>query len=128
MPGMMKAKRQPRYWPTMPVTSADERDAEIAPDAVQPHLAAEPVGIGHDHRGADGMIDRREQPIDSNAAAELEPCLPTRPTAIIEAPMPTKKITIMWRRLQRSPLTSLSTASRAEGDEARGGVRANSSE
>ena len=27
----------------------------------------------------------------------------TKPTAIIEAPMPAKKITIMWRRLQRSP-------------------------
>ena len=37
------------------------RHAEIAPDAVEAHLAAEPVGIGHDHRGADGMIDRREQ-------------------------------------------------------------------
>jgi hypothetical protein len=37
------------------------RHAKIAPDAIEAHLAAEPIGIGHDHRGADGMIDRREQ-------------------------------------------------------------------
>ncbi len=41
-------------------------------------------------------------PIDSSAAPSSSRVL-TRPTAIIEAPMPIKKITIMWRRLQRSP-------------------------
>ncbi|MEY9619667.1 hypothetical protein ABH982_003124 [Bradyrhizobium ottawaense] len=46
-------------------------NAEIAPDAVDAHLAAEPVGIRHDHGGADGMIDRGEDADGEQRGAEL---------------------------------------------------------
>ena len=41
-------------------------------------------------------------PIDNSAAPSCSGVC-TKPTAIIDSPMPMKKITIMWRRLQRSP-------------------------
>ncbi|MET4771091.1 hypothetical protein ABIA28_003305 [Bradyrhizobium elkanii] len=47
-------------------------DAEIAPDAVDPHLGAELLGIGHDHRGADRMIDRGEDADRQQRGAELQ--------------------------------------------------------
>ena len=47
-------------------------------------------------------------PIESSAAPSCSGVC-TSPTAIIEAPMPTKKITIMWRRLQRSPSQPVSS-------------------
>jgi len=46
--------------------------AEIAPDAVQAHLAAEPVRIGHDHRSADRMIDRGEKADRQQRRAKLQ--------------------------------------------------------
>ena len=48
------------------------RHTEIAPDPVQPHLAAEPVGIGDDHRGPDRVIDRGEDADRKQRGAELQ--------------------------------------------------------
>jgi hypothetical protein len=46
--------------------------AEISPYAVDAHLAAELVGIGHDHGGADRMIDRCKQSNREQRDAQLQ--------------------------------------------------------
>ncbi len=58
--------------PDHPGNQRRRRHAEIAPDAIEAHLAAEPVGVGHDHGGADRMIDRREQADREQGRAELQ--------------------------------------------------------
>ncbi|MGY4451306.1 hypothetical protein ACVWZR_005966 [Bradyrhizobium sp. i1.3.1] len=45
----------------------------------------------------------------ANSAAPSCAGVCTKPTEIMEAPMPTKKISIMWRRLQRSPSQPVSS-------------------
>ncbi|MGY3368539.1 hypothetical protein ACVWZL_005664 [Bradyrhizobium sp. GM2.4] len=53
------------------MTSADEATPRLPADAVDAHLAAEPVSVGDDHGSADGMIDRGKNADREQRRAEL---------------------------------------------------------
>ena len=98
------------------------RHAEIAPDAVQAHLAAELVGIGHDHRGADRMVDRGEQADRQQRRAQLQRRLHQADRDHRGADAGKED----HHHVAAAPAVAEPAGdqrARAEGDEARGGVR-----
>ena len=98
------------------------RHAEIAPDAVEAHLAAEPVGIGHDHGGADGVIDRGEQADRQQRRAKLQRRLHQADRDHRQADAEEED----HHHVAAAPAVAEPAGqqrARAERDEARGGVR-----
>ena len=85
------------------------RHAEVAPDAVEAHLAAELAGIGHDHGGADRMVDRGEQADRQQRGAELEPGLHQPDRDHRQQRWRQRKSPSCGARLQRSPSQPVSS-------------------